>query len=115
MSISTVVKDITIEGFNCCIKKHPYFGHLCGYVHIPKEHPLSGVTPDFICHGGITYSDFEGDNWVLGFDCGHNCDYLPMKPNYASSDPANFKDEEFVTNQLTNIVKQIMEYKHDKG
>lgn len=115
MSASTTVKDTVINGFNCCIKKHSYFGHLCGYVHIPKEHPLSGITPDFICHGGITYSDFDGDNWVLGFDCAHAQDYLPLKPNYASSNPANFKDEEFVTNQLFNLTKQIMEYKHDKG
>lgn len=27
-------------GLDCCIKRHQDLGHLCGYVRVPKEHPL---------------------------------------------------------------------------
>jgi hypothetical protein len=118
-----LVSSAVINGFNTCIKKHPYFGHFCGYVNIPKGHILSGVTPDYIdCHGGITYAEYQvcpveekendwvSPNWVIGFDCSHSCDYLPLQPNHGSSDPSNFRDEEFVINELTTITKQIIEY-----
>ena len=30
-------------GYRCVIMRHPEIGHLCGYVGIPKNHPLYGV------------------------------------------------------------------------
>ncbi len=29
-------------GLQCCVYRHPHFGHLCGYVEIPSGHPLFG-------------------------------------------------------------------------
>lgn len=47
---------------------------LCGYVALPKGHPLYGKHYDDLtikCHGGLTYSKFEDNDWVIGFDCAH--------------------------------------------
>jgi hypothetical protein len=58
-------------------------GHRCGYVGVPKGHPLYGVDynaiSDIEVHGGLTYSDIDFYNnsyansnyWLLGFDCAH--------------------------------------------
>lgn len=69
---------------------HPNMGSLCGYVHIPKTHPLYGESYDTIndanivtVHGNLTYSDkchVHDDCWVLGFDCSHFGDYVPLIP-----------------------------------
>lgn len=50
-----------------------------GYIKIPRGHWLHGMiyynieelSPPFLVHGGITYSNTEGDYWVLGFDTAH--------------------------------------------
>lgn len=56
-----------------------YFGgHLCGYIYIPKSHPLYGKNCDDLnCWGGITFSDCYGDFWKIGFDCAHAGDIVP--------------------------------------
>lgn len=77
-------KDWEAHGLKCAIRRVRDAGHLCGYVGIPKEHPLHGVgyydecpaleplreqvryapndegiSPEMALevHGGITYSD----------------------------------------------------------
>ncbi len=49
-----------------------------GYVSIPKEHPCYEKDYgdihnmyDIDVHGGLTYSNKEGNRWVIGFDTGH--------------------------------------------
>ena len=49
----------------------------CGYVALPKGHPMHGQDYDNLsvdCHGGLTYSNLEGNDWVIGFDCNHTYD-----------------------------------------
>ena len=63
-------------------------GHRCGYVGVPKGHPLYGMNYDkaeaegITAHGGLTFSDGDEDGgmwhlgfdegyWYLGFDCAH--------------------------------------------
>lgn len=56
-------------------------GHRCGYIAIPKDHPLFEApieSFEFInCHGGINFASHElvgkraDDEWIIGFDCGH--------------------------------------------
>lgn len=90
-----VIKKFTHKGFYCEVRKIPPAygtrrilasvlpdcianGHYCGYVFLDKDHPLYGVKYDYIndtiepcVNGGLTYSDFEGEQWVLGFDFCH--------------------------------------------
>lgn len=46
-----------------------------GYVNIPQDHPWYGKDyNDIECsniHGGLTYSQKEGEFWVIGFDTCH--------------------------------------------
>jgi hypothetical protein len=81
-----------------CLARRAEMGHWCGYVAVPKTHPLFGkdynevdydkVTP----HGGLTYAqECAGDPdrgichrtdggdhaWWFGFDCAHAWDYGP--------------------------------------
>jgi hypothetical protein len=48
--------------------------HKNGYVAVGKEHPLFGKQYDALdvsVHGGLTYSNKQGDLWVFGFDTAH--------------------------------------------
>jgi hypothetical protein len=69
------------EGFKCVVVAQGA-GYRCGYVGIPKTHPLYGINyneTDFEVHGGVTYSDggvntkypIESDLWWFGYDCAH--------------------------------------------
>lgn len=65
--------------------------HLCGYVSLPPGHPWHGR--DYMefgvkVHGGLTYSALADDSvvcpaapqgwWVIGFDCAHVGDLVPL-------------------------------------
>jgi hypothetical protein len=71
------------HGFTCEIKRTEPMGHLCGYVHIPEEHPWYAESYDDIgvdVHGGLTFSarcETSG-GWMVGFDCAHFGDVTPM-------------------------------------
>ncbi len=68
-----------------CLGARTAMGTWCGYVSVPKKHPLYGkdrnrVNPLVQIHGGIT---FEGamhgktGRWYFGFDCCHAFDLIP--------------------------------------
>lgn len=48
-------KTYVIDGFNACIRRHGYIGHLCGYVEVPDG--LSVNIDEIDCHGGVTFND----------------------------------------------------------
>lgn len=58
----------------------PLYGWGCGYVGIPSDHPYYGLSIDdlpFIdVHGCVTYSESQGDEWLIGFDCHHGLDTI---------------------------------------
>jgi hypothetical protein len=73
----TIYEDWYEDGIRCLIMRGP--GALCGYLGIPKDHPLAGRSYDDIplqVHGGLTFSG-EGDSWRpkgfywYGWDYGH--------------------------------------------
>ena len=73
-------------GYKCRITRHDHFGHLCGYVGIPKSHPLYGKhysddeVENLDAHGGLTHSGEDQDDkdtWWFGFDCLHGGDMTP--------------------------------------
>lgn len=89
-------------GYPCIIRRGPT-GAWCGYVGIPKDHPLHGKDYDKIynyeteegvdieIHRGLTFSDecsgdhitgvchdkTDDDVWWFGFDCAHGGDLMP--------------------------------------
>lgn len=75
------------HGLQYSVLRHAEMGHLCGYVALPRNHPLYGlhyddeIVGDVSVHGGMTYSGerFEGDpnDWWFGFDCAHAGDLSP--------------------------------------
>ena len=94
----TVEKDWITEAGLRAVVVMTSMGHRCGYVGVPKNHPLSekhyndlsDPYPDV--HGGLTYSNrspeypVESDLWWFGYDCAHLWDapstqYLEEHPD----------------------------------
>lgn len=121
--------------YGCYIYRHPRYGHLCGYVDIPADHPLFGIDYrnnifDMIIgnlevHGGITFSgrleNFynnkelpryldELHDWLIGFDCNHVNDYAPFRP-YDDSMIIGFdreyRDADYVAAECKKLAKQL--------
>jgi len=82
-------KKLIINGFECLILRiRERGGHLCGYIRIPKDHPIyeidsnrSDIWPEI--HGGWSYDrtnpedTYDTARWV-GFDCAHLNDLSPL-------------------------------------
>lgn len=84
-----VEKEFESNGLKCVVVMQ-LMGHRCGYVGIPKNHPLyrkdessfRKILGDEDCHGGITFTGgsknssypIQSDLWWFGFDCDHACD-----------------------------------------
>jgi hypothetical protein len=106
-----------IDDYDVAIKRS-HLGVLCGYVEIPKSHQLhqkrKKLERKIDCHGGLT---FFGDgsqvglpfDFTVGFDCGHGFDYIPQFADLYIRDAveAQYRDEEYVINELQSIVKQL--------
>lgn len=78
----------TDTGYKCRIVRNEVTGTLCGYVGVPKEHRLYGMTYQdaeknypFHVHGGLTYSggmkEPLDDYHFFGFDTAHVGDLSP--------------------------------------
>ena len=79
----------------------------CGYVAVPKEHKLYGVSYDELdsidIQGGLSFSDkwMNGmpeevkEMWIFGFDCNHYGDTLENCP------------EEFVNSEVESLKEQL--------
>lgn len=78
-----VEKEFEHQGLKCVVLLLAT-GYRCGYVGVPKGHPLYNVDymncqSDFACHGGLTYAGggvnssypISSDLWWFGFDCTH--------------------------------------------
>ena len=121
--MSVLEKDwITKSGLRAvCLFVHD--SHRCGYVCVPKEHPLYGVaysshsesigdSPDcfFDVHGGLTYSGesgkypAEGEGWWFGFDCAHSGDATRY---YASSGNV-MRSLEYVEIECESLADQLL-------
>ena len=63
----------TKAGYEAIVVVQPQ-GHRCGYVKVPKGHPVDYRQYDEIdidVHGGSTYRDYDNDGTIFGFDCAH--------------------------------------------
>jgi hypothetical protein len=115
-----------LTGYKCRIQRHGHFGHLCGYVGIPKSHPLYGKhysddeVADIRVHGGLTHSGEDQDDkdtWWFGFDCSHAGDLSPnMLMHILDRELPNLRhfhrDEvyrtwDYVENEVRELVRQL--------
>lgn len=73
-----IEREFEESGLACCTRTHD-MGHRCGYVALPKGHPLFGkgwdacydVAPELQVDGGITFASGTVDTWILGWDAAH--------------------------------------------
>lgn len=99
-----VIRKIEMETFNPISFLFPS-SWLCGYVGVPKSHPLYGKSMDhrsvrsIPVHGRITFSDNcswnEDDFWYFGFDCAHGGDSIEDQ-----NDAYVVKECEFLSDEL---------------
>lgn len=110
-------KAYVIDGFSAYIRRHGYIGHLCGYVEVPKG--LNVDIDEIECHGGITFNDswseFPTNGHYIGFDCMHAGDWNPLSAKegltYSNDE---YRDSEYVLNEIKHIVKQLKEKENEK-
>ena len=71
-------REFEESGLQCCTRTND-LGHRCGYVALPKGHPLFGkdwdecydIAPELEVDGGITFANGTDDTWILGWDAAH--------------------------------------------
>ncbi len=120
------------RGYTCVVKLMK-MGHRCGYVALPKTHPLYDKEYDKIdidCHGGLTFGSMRLDGqpnkgvYWIGFDCAHAYDrkdleacrkafpdqiaYYDAIEKYEKSEDV-VRTKEFVEAECRHIVDQILE------
>lgn len=78
-----VENDFDYQGYRCIVTGVST-GYRCGFIAIPKGHPLFEMDHDRLnqieVYGGWTYSDrtanypvvADAATWWIGFDCGHS-------------------------------------------
>ena len=123
-----IEKEWKHEGYLCVVKMYEEGGHRCGYVGIPKEHPLYKKdyddVDDFNVHGGLTYSNSDllevpsKDTWWFGYDCGHYGDkpdlsvmpkrYRKIREKYADPDGI-IRSLAYCITECENLAKQLKE------
>lgn len=111
-----------------CMVRRGGGGGWCGYVGVPKSHPLfekDYEKPDVSVHGGLTFANVcsgdeqgichlvepgEDDNiWWFGFDCSHYGDLRPGDPFQFSDRENQYRDLEYVKAQTLDLARQLKE------
>jgi hypothetical protein len=121
------------KGLDCLLSRNPKMFHWCGYVAVPKGHPLFGKhyndLDDIEVHGGLTFSsECEGmvchvpkageddEVWWFGWDAAHLYDLIPTMlkfslehkmPAFADEKKCLYKDVNFVTEQTIFLADQL--------
>lgn len=101
------------KGYKCLIKRAMNIGTLCGYVRVPKDHPLYDSDEDLEdkidVHGGITWSkkdDELPDMWRIGFDCAHAGDYMPFLEKSSITNNCQYRDIAYVKAEVEKLADQ---------
>lgn len=110
------------NGLKCIISRNTS-GCLCGYAILPINHPWIDVSYfeiDCDVHGSLTFGEWVGNEYVIGFDCGHSGDLLPrlnsikkhmqngtlIKPFYKFIEV--YRNIDFVKSEVEHLVDQGM-------
>lgn len=101
--------DLIISDYHCIIKRNR-LNFLCGYVVLDSNIKIElGVLNSLKVHGGITYMEYKTidsqEKLVIGFDCGHCCDYIPCEFNFNRN--AIYRNVDFVKKELKKIINRI--------
>ena len=104
----------SVTGYLCAIERHREFGHLCGYVRVPADHPVYKRHYKFLnklrVHGGLTFSDVrEGEGWWIGFDCAYLTDLTPVgRPAwyYFGSEPV-YRTADWVIKETESLALRL--------
>jgi len=125
MKMKNTVKTLVLsshlfpQGIKACIVLNTwgsvgtrYFGqHYCGYLELPKTYGTLVLVPqsNIGVHGGVTYDKLSEDGKrIIGFDCGHSCDYTSHKANWhAPMSAMNFRTQTYVINELRHLVSLL--------
>lgn len=114
-----------------CVMIRQSMGFWCGYVGVPKDHPLflteyEEIECDIDVHGGLTFSDYLSnevvlttwenyhqsdhylDAWFFGFDCSHIDDLVPLSPFPRGG---VYRDAEYVQKQCKLLARQLSKRK----
>ena len=115
---------------DCLMVRNP-MAAWCGYVGVPRTHPLYGVgfedVPVVDVHGGLTFSGGcapgepldgichiaapgrESEPWWLGFDCGHWNDLQPGLVALLADaiPPFIYRNEVYVRAQCATLAAQL--------
>lgn len=92
-------------GFKCQIKRNGGLA-LCGYITVPIEFKIDPSVLDFHC--GVTWEEPYSDETVLGFDCNHGGDYVPLATYGHSQDVRDYRTMEYVMERLVNSAKGLV-------
>ena len=100
-----------------------YNGCLCGYIINPQlSFPKLTTTyfmrhsDNFDVHGDINFKEYNRnyfdkapeDAFIIGFDCGHACDYLPnLGPESIINKDKPYRNEQYVHEQLVSLIEQL--------
>lgn len=108
-------KKFEYRGLRCYIVRK-LSGHWCGYVEC--SYPIKYKEEEqFDVHGGVSfnttitpyeykYPDIHENVPVLGFDCAHYQDIIPMiKRTYSGT----YRTKEYVENECKKLADQILE------
>jgi hypothetical protein len=110
-----------------CVVRRGGAGAWCGYVIVPREHPInkrveafgqvqnltSGNPVWLDVHGGVTFhGSFELEargltGIAVGFDCAHFGDLVPR---YADQDTGEYRTAQFAIDEVHLLARQIAEY-----
>jgi hypothetical protein len=95
-------------GYDCYVCRSDLTGGWCGYVKLPKNHPVfkdKELMDSVIVYGGIT----GGGKYELGFDCMHPGDIWPICPEGVSTRGKipTYKDYAFIVEETKKFAKQL--------
>jgi len=105
--VGTIVHDVFDEGLRFIVMRGPF--HWCGYVGIPEEHPLAGLSYDDIsfisAHGGLTYANEASKNWPKGYfwygwDYGHPGDASHYGGRVGKISPVRDEDKDWTVAEV---------------
>jgi hypothetical protein len=116
------------RGFPIKLRRNTELGTWCGYVVVPEGHPWHGCAiddpklDDVRVHGGITYAgDSDGAltaQWMVGFDCGHAFDMVPMFVSEDMPGPTfdvetgTYRDMGYVLDECMQLADQAARARH---
>jgi hypothetical protein len=92
---NTWTEDSPFGKITCEIVRDKAFGHLCGYITLPKTLDVDALCP----HGGVTYHS----GMKIGFDCSHSGDFSLLFKQGA------YRDYDFVKREILTMIGNLKE------